>query len=146
MKEKPREKTKEEEAELEVVEPEVQSEVKEVEEQAEAETHSPEVEVEPEVVKPTEVIEEVVPQSVETAMTEGVIEEILMPSWGGTDQSEWMYGIPTREDDEELWAGEWADFLLQWMEYNTVHVLSLAHSSQSHHSRIYGTRLTVLRG
>jgi len=49
-----------------------------------------------------------------------------MPSWGGADQSEWMYSIPSREGDRELWAEEWADFLLLWMEHNTVHVLSLA--------------------
>jgi hypothetical protein len=49
-----------------------------------------------------------------------------MPSWGGVNQSEWMYGIPPREEDRELWAEEWADFLLLWMEHNTMHVLSLA--------------------
>lgn len=125
MKEKPREKTKEE-AEPESVETEAQSETEEVVEQVEVETHKPEVEVEPEKVKTTEVVEEVGPQSTEVAVEEVPTEIILMPSWGGTDQSEWMYGIPPREEDRDLWAEEWADFLLLWTEHNTVHVLSLA--------------------
>lgn len=125
MKEKPREKTKEE-VKPDVVETEVESEIEEDVEQAEIETHAPEVEVEPEIVKPTEVVEEVDPQRTETTLLEIVKEPILMPSWGGTTQSEWMYGIPPREDDRNLWAEEWADFLLQWTEQNSVHILSLA--------------------
>jgi len=125
MKEKPREKTKEE-AEPESVETEAPSETEEVVEQPEVETHAPEVEVEPEKVKPTEVVEEVVPQSTEAEVETEPAEIVLMPSWGGADQSEWMYGIPPREEDRELWAGEWSDFLLLWMEHNTMHVLSLA--------------------
>ena len=121
MKEKPREKTKEE-VKPEVVEPEVEQVIEEVTE----ETHSPEVVVEPETVKPTEVIEEIDPQSTETTVEVVTTEAILMPSWGGTKQSEWMCGVPPREDDRNLWAGEWADFLLQWTEHNSVHVLSLA--------------------
>jgi len=125
MKEKPREKPKEE-VKPEVVETEDSPEVEEVVEQVESETHSPEVEIEPEIVKPTEVVEEVDPQSTETIVEEVPTEIILMPSWGGTDQSEWMYGIPPRTEDRDLWAEEWADFLLLWTEHNSVHVLSLA--------------------
>jgi len=125
MKEKPREKVKEE-AETEVEETEVQTEVEEVIETTEDETHTPEVEIEPEITKPSEAVEEIAPQITES-VTEGIEpEKVLMPSWGGTDQSEWMYGIPSREEDERLWAEEWADFLLQWTEHNNVHVLSLA--------------------
>lgn len=125
MKEKRREKTKEE-AKPESVETEVQPVVEEVIEQAIDETHSPEVVVEPEIEKPSEVVEEVDPKITETAVEVSILESILMPSWGGTEQSEWMYGVPPREDDRDLWAGEWADFLLQWTEHNAVHILSLA--------------------
>ncbi len=125
MKEKRREKTKEE-AKPESVETEVQPVIEEVIEQAIDETHSPEVVVEPEIEKPAEVVEEVDPKITETAVEVSILESILMPSWGGTEQSEWMYGVPTREDDRDLWAGEWADFLLQWTEHNAVHILSLA--------------------
>jgi len=125
MKEKPREKTKEE-VKPEVVETEVESEIEEIVEQVEIETHAPEVEIEPEIVKSTEIVEEVSPKDNETIVEKSVTEVILMPSWGGNDQSEWMYGIPPREDDRALWAGEWADFLLQWTEHNSVHVISLA--------------------
>lgn len=125
MKEKSREKTREE-TEPEVVETEVSPEIEEVVEQVEVETHSPEVEIESEIVKTTEVVEEVDPKGTETIVEEISTEVILMPTWGGNDQSEWMYGIPPRQEDRDLWAGEWADFLLQWTEHNSVHVLSLA--------------------
>ena len=125
MKEKRREKTKEE-VKPESVETEVEPVIEEVIEQAIDETHSPEVVVEPEIQKPSEVVEEVDPKITETAVEVSILESILMPSWGGTEQSEWMYGVPPREDDRDLWAGEWADFLLQWTEHNAVHILSLA--------------------
>ena len=125
MKEKRREKAKEE-VKPESVETEVQPEVEEVIEQAIDEAHTPEVVVEPEIQKTSEVVEEVDPKITETAVEVSILESILMPSWGGTEQSEWMYGVPPREDDRDLWAGEWADFLLQWTEHNAVHILSLA--------------------
>ena len=124
MKEKRREKTKEE-VKPESVETEVEP-VEEVIEQAIDETHSPEVVVEAEIQKTSEVVEEVDPKITETEVEVSILESILMPSWGGTEQSEWMYGVPPREDDRDLWAGEWADFLLQWTEHNAVHILSLA--------------------
>ena len=125
MKEKRREKTKEE-VEPEVVETEESSETEEVVEEVETESHSPEVEIIPEIEKQTEVVEEIDPKSAEAIVEEIATDVILMPSWGGNDQSEWMYGIPPREDDRDLWAEEWADFLLLWTEHNSVHVLSLA--------------------
>jgi len=125
MKEKPREKVKEE-AETEVEETKVQSEIEEVVESVEDEAHTPEVKIESEIAKPSEVVEEAVPQSTISTTEEIADEEVLMPSWGDNEQSEWMYGIPSREEDEKLWAEEWADFLLQWAEHHVVHVLSLA--------------------
>jgi len=59
----------------------------------------------------------------EVVMTEP---EFVMPSWGDIEETEWMYGIPTREDDKGLWAGEWADYILEWAERRKVHVLSVA--------------------
>ena len=47
-------------------------------------------------------------------------------SWGDVEQTEWMYGMPTREEDNELWAGEWADYMLEWTKHKKVHILSLA--------------------
>ena len=125
MKEKRREKTKEE-VKPESVETEVEPVIEEVIEQAIDEAHAPEVVVEPEIQKTSEVVEEIDPKITETAVEVSILESILMPSWGGTEQSEWMYGVPPREDDRDLWAGEWADFLLQWTEHNAVHILSLA--------------------
>ena len=123
--EKRREKAKEE-VKPESVEPEIEQVVDEEIEQVTEETHTPEVVVEPVIEKQTEVVEEVDPQITETTVEVSTTESILMPSWGGTEQSEWMYGVPPREDDRDLWAGEWADYLLQWTEYNAVHVLSRA--------------------
>jgi len=122
--EKRREKAKKE-VKPESVEPEVEQEAEEEVEQVTEETHTPEVVVESEIQKPSEVVEEVDPKITETAVEVSILESILMPSWGGTEQSEWMYGVPPREDDRDLWAVEWADFLLQWTEHNAVHVLSL---------------------
>jgi hypothetical protein len=125
MKEKPRVKSKEE-VKPESVESEIEPAVEEVIEQVTEETHTPEVVVEPEIEKQSEVVEEVDPDIADIVVELSTTEPILMPSWGGTEQSEWMYGVPPREEDRNLWAGEWADFLLQWTEHNSVHVLSLA--------------------
>ena len=51
---------------------------------------------------------------------------VLMPPWGSPEESEWMYGVPPREEDRILWAEEWSDYLLQWAELKQIHVLSLA--------------------
>ncbi|MFX1368752.1 MAG: hypothetical protein ACFFAY_09160 [Promethearchaeota archaeon] len=57
--------------------------------------------------------------------TQAEAEEALMPHWGDISQSEWMYAIPPREEDMQMWAEEWGDFLLEWAEKNNVHVMSV---------------------
>lgn len=52
--------------------------------------------------------------------------EDLRPRWGNLAQAEWMYNIPPREEDMELWAEEWADFLMMWAESRGTHVLSVS--------------------
>lgn len=52
--------------------------------------------------------------------------QIPFPSWGGPEESEWMYQIPPREDDAEMWTEEWADYLLTWAEATSTHVFSVA--------------------
>ncbi|NWF95117.1 MAG: hypothetical protein HXY34_03155 [Candidatus Thorarchaeota archaeon] len=51
---------------------------------------------------------------------------LLLPSWGTSKDSEWMYTIPSRREDLELWAEEWADFLLKWSQSRRLHVVSVA--------------------
>ena len=53
------------------------------------------------------------------------IQEQLIPTWGTFEKSEWMYHIPTRDEDKGLWAEEWADYILKWVEQNDVHILSI---------------------
>jgi hypothetical protein len=90
-------------------------------------THTPEV-----VVEVTESVETKEPETEAEVVTETVTETVVtdpgfvMPSWGDVEETEWMYGMPTREDDRELWAGEWSDYLLEWTENKKVHILSLA--------------------
>jgi hypothetical protein len=90
-------------------------------------THPPEVVIEVEepieAVKPKVETDDVNDAELET---ETVEPDSLLPSWGDVDETEWMYGIPTREEDRKLWAEEWADYLLEWTENNKVHILSLA--------------------
>ena len=90
----------------------------------EEEIHTPEVVVEvsetEEIEKPTEAVTEPVSEIIVAEP------DFIMPSWGDVEQTEWMYGMPTREEDNELWAGEWADYMLEWTENKKVHVLSLA--------------------
>ena len=119
-KEKPKVKESAKPAEQEQVEsaPDVKETI------VEEEVHTPEVVVEVsktvEIEKPAEAVAE--PDS-EIVVAEP---EFVMPSWGDVEQTEWMYGMPTREEDSELWAGEWADYMLEWTENKKVHVLSLA--------------------
>jgi hypothetical protein len=53
--------------------------------------------------------------------------EVLLPQWGDSSQSEWMYHIPPRKEDKSLWAEEWGDFLLEWAQEKGIHVLSISH-------------------
>ncbi|MFW9787436.1 MAG: hypothetical protein ACFFE2_04310 [Candidatus Thorarchaeota archaeon] len=126
VREKKREKPKTKEK-AEAVEQE-QVEVPSVEKtRVQEEIHSPEVVVE--VTEP--VVTEEQEEQTESA-TEEVMETLttdsgfIMPSWGDVEETEWMYGTPTREEDRELWAGEWSDYLLEWTEDKKVHIISLA--------------------
>jgi hypothetical protein len=125
VKERRREKEKEKPApetstsETKVEEP---TPVEEIDTKAES-AHKPEVEVKH---IETTTVEETGDLAV--TMEEAVAEPeeiILMPPWGDLRQTEWMYGIPPREEDREMWAEEWADFVLRWMEAHDVHVLSV---------------------
>lgn len=125
VREKKREKTKESTKPVEK-EPVESSPVVE-ETIIEEEGQSPEVVVE--VTKTTEAVES--EKSVEVVTepgSESVTTELdfVKPDWGDNEEAEWMYGMPTREEDRDLWAGEWADYLLEWTENKKVHVLSLA--------------------
>jgi hypothetical protein len=81
--------------------------------------------VEPAQVIITEDVKEYTTTEV-VATTEVVEEPPLLPSWGDVNQTEWMYHIPVREEDLEMWASEWADFTLAWCEENVIHILSFS--------------------
>jgi hypothetical protein len=96
--------------------------VEEIEAEVES-VHKPEVVVKQ---KETTTVEETGDLAIETE--EALVEPeevILMPPWGDFRQTEWMYGIPPREEDRDMWAEEWSDFVLRWMEAQDVHVLSV---------------------
>jgi hypothetical protein len=88
-----------------------------------------------EVHRPEVVAKHKVTTSIADITTDSTIEEeearvgpeevVLMPPWGNLRQTEWMYGIPPREEDREMWAEEWSDFVLRWMEARDVHILSV---------------------
>ena len=125
-----REKRKEKRREQAHEEPEDTEVVKSVQEaetspSIEEVTHTPEV-----IVEKSDATEEV--SENEAVADETEAEELesapvaLMPPWGSPLESEWMYGVPPREEDRVLWAEEWSDYLLQWAELRQIHVLSLA--------------------
>jgi len=96
--------------------------VEEVEMKAK-EVHRPEV-----VVKhkeTTSTVEVTADSTIEEEARVELEEVVLMPPWGNIRQTEWMYGIPPREEDREMWAEEWSDFVLRWMEARDVHILSV---------------------
>ena len=120
VRERKREKPKAKES-TKPVEQEQVEQAPEVEETVvEEEVHTLEVVVD---VEETEATTEPVTETVTEIVTEP---DFVKPGWGDVDETEWMYGMPTREEDSELWAGEWADYLLEWTEHKKVHVLSLA--------------------
>ena len=129
MKEKTRpkekEKTVEESSETESPLEEI---VQEPEERETETTHSPIVIVETGTVEVPDTLDEMDSETASESVEQptSIVTEDFLPSWGTPDESEWMYGIPPREDDQVLWAGEWADFLLQWAEHHSIHVLSVA--------------------
>ncbi|MFW9862059.1 MAG: hypothetical protein ACFFET_07180 [Candidatus Thorarchaeota archaeon] len=121
VRERRREKEKEETtSETSTAEPTV-DEVIPVEETEEAEEiHKPEVVITQ--VETDTAVEETVEAEEVLVETEEVV---IMPPWGDLTQTEWMYGIPPREEDRNMWAEEWSDFVLRWMEAHDVHVLSV---------------------
>ncbi|MFW9884043.1 MAG: hypothetical protein ACFFEX_06605 [Candidatus Thorarchaeota archaeon] len=121
VRERRREKEKEETtSETSTAEPTV-DEVIPVEEIEEAEEiHKPEVVITQ--VETDTAVEETVEAEEVLVETEEVV---IMPPWGDLTQTEWMYGIPPREEDRNMWAEEWSDFVLRWMEAHDVHVLSV---------------------
>jgi hypothetical protein len=122
--EKPREKVPEE---SEVVKVEEVSQEQTAEIVTQEEMHAPEVVIEQRAAAAVEATQEGGNATIES--NEDDIAEThvsVMPSWGSSLDSEWMYGIPPRDEDKALWAEEWSDYLLQWAERNQVHLLSLA--------------------
>jgi hypothetical protein len=123
VREKKKEKTKTKESTKPAEQEQVESSPDVEETTIEEEVHTPEV-----VVEVTETVETDRPAEVVTeTVTEATVTEpeFIMPSWGDIEETEWMYGMPTREEDRELWAEEWADYLLEWTESKNVHVLSV---------------------
>ena len=124
VRERKREKSKTKEAAKPIEEVEHSEEaLATTEAETEEEKHTTEVVVEtPEMVETVELEKEIVTAS-EASMVQP---SFVLPSWGDIEETEWMYGIPTREEDREMWAEEWADYVLEWTENRKVHILSLA--------------------
>jgi len=126
MKEKPREKKSKSKTESKPKEEE--KETPKVLEKEKV-VHRPEVVIiEPEIEKEI-VTELVVTEAGDVEVIDEMIETIepmeIYPQWGDITESEWMYSIPSRDDDKAMWAEEWGDFLLEWAQANTTHVFSL---------------------
>jgi len=124
VRERQREKEREK-AEQEALEDKVE-EVEVVESQSVDESHRPAVHIieQEATVTPQEVSAEAETVTVEDTKP-ATVEIVLLPPWGSVSETEWMYSIPPREEDRQMWAEEWADFLLGWAEENGVHVLSV---------------------
>jgi len=123
-KEKPREEVSQEPEDTEV---EAVSQTEEIASVKEEQSHLPEVVIEDTIQDTSEALQEAEIPTNETEVEKPIEPFIAVtPSWGGPEESEWMYGIPPRDEDKVLWAEEWSDYLLQWAEQNEVHVLSLA--------------------
>ncbi|MGY5863802.1 MAG: hypothetical protein RTV41_04315 [Candidatus Thorarchaeota archaeon] len=89
-------------------------------------THTPEV-----IIETKELITTSEPEQAVETTTEVVVEsppevDYIIPSWGDVEETEWMYSVPSREEDMDLWANEWSDYLLEWTENKRIHVMSLA--------------------
>jgi len=127
VRERKKEKTKTKESTEPAEQEQVESSPDVKETITEEEVHTPEV-----VVEVAEAVETMEPEKQAEAVNETVSEvvvaepDFVMPSWGDVEETEWMYGIPTREEDRTLWAEEWSDYLLEWTKEKKVHVLSLA--------------------
>lgn len=107
---------------------EVETEAEVVLEETELEeiTHTPEVVVETEDSADTTEPEQVVVQTTEELVDALPELDYVAPSWGDVEETEWMYSVPSREKDMDLWANEWSDYLLEWSENKRVHMMSLA--------------------
>ncbi|MFX1560148.1 MAG: hypothetical protein ACFFBL_06150 [Promethearchaeota archaeon] len=124
VRERKREKTKTKESTKPAEQEQVESTTVIEEITVEDEVHTPEVVVETtEAVEADTQIETEAEPATETVEAEP---DFVIPSWGNLEETELMYGIPTREEDRELWAGEWSDYLLEWTENKGVHILSVA--------------------
>lgn len=122
---KEKEKTQEEPIESKPIIEDVESEQKVKESEA---IHEPKVVVEIGATEIDGISNETESENLDNILEQPaeVTEEEFLPPWGSPDESEWMYGIPPREEDRVMWAGEWADFILQWTEHYSMHVLSVA--------------------
>jgi hypothetical protein len=118
-----RERRREKEKPKEKVEVEEKVQPSETEREVIVETHIPEVIIEDSKTDAKPVQTEIEAQTESTSDIS--IQELLIPTWGTLEQSEWMYHIPPREEDKGLWAEEWADYVLKWAERNDVHILSI---------------------
>ncbi len=74
----------------------------------------------------TDTIETAVVEPEQMMDTETTAVTEIVPRWGNIGEAEWMYTIPTRSQDLVLWAEEWGDFLLEWTEFEKIHVLSVS--------------------
>ncbi|MCK4483847.1 MAG: hypothetical protein KAU89_03415 [Candidatus Thorarchaeota archaeon] len=74
----------------------------------------------------TDTIETAVVEPKQMMDTEAAAVTEIVPRWGNIGEAEWMYSIPTKSQDLVLWAEEWGDFLLEWTEFEKVHVLSVS--------------------
>ena len=74
----------------------------------------------------TDTIETAVVEPRQMMDTEAAAVTEIVPRWGNSGEAEWMYNIPTRSQDLVLWAEEWGDFLLEWTEFEKIHVLSVS--------------------
>jgi hypothetical protein len=100
---------------------ETKPEVEKVEEETKTETvvtekertpHRPEVIIKEDVVETATEDQQTTDDTAEIE-PEVIVAEVFLPQWGDSTQSEWMYHVPPREDDKDLWAQEWGDFLLK---------------------------------
>lgn len=74
----------------------------------------------------TDTMEAAVVEPEQMMATEAAAVTEIVPRWGNIGEAEWMYNIPTRSQDLVLWAEEWGDFLLEWAEFEKIHVLSVS--------------------
>lgn len=67
-----------------------------------------------------------VSESVTDSTAEALVPQVLLPRWGDNRESQWMYQIPPRDEDRDMWMDEWADFVIQWTQSKRLHVLSVS--------------------